>query len=314
LTAIKRSTVKSLLREMVREGITAQTNRVQAVIRQAYNFGIGEELVEINPATGFPAFHAQKPRLRIWKDHELRLLWRALTEPEPPKAIKSDEIFVGPQVRIALQLSMLLLQRRTEIVGMDLAELDLDQGLWMIDPRRMKSGRPHQVPLPPHSVELIRRAITLSGLPADRMSGPVFHDPRDTTKPMKPAALTRAMGRLRELIGVEDLTVHDLRRTGSTALTSERLRVSPLIRSKVLGHSSDTGGGAQVSSAHYDVNEYMVDKRSALKGWEALLLKIVSYDTPTASQPRQTGVIRAAMFGLEAANDPWPLTSTSHRG
>ena len=314
LTAIKRSTVKSLLREMVRKGITAQTNRVQAVIRQAYNFGIGEELVEINPATGFPAFHAQKPRLRIWKDHELRLLWRALTEPEPPKAIKSDEIFVGPQVRIALQLSMLLLQRRTEIVGMDLAELDLDQGLWMIDPRRMKSGRPHQVPLPPHSVELIRRAITLSGLPADRMSGPVFHDPRDTTKPMKPAALTRAMGRLRELIGVEDLTVHDLRRTGSTALTSERLRVSPLIRSKVLGHSSDTGGGAQVSSAHYDVNEYMVDKRSALKGWEALLLKIVSYDTPTASQPRQTGVIRAAMFGLEAANDPWPLTSTSHRG
>ncbi|GAA0210481.1 hypothetical protein JKF87_17475 [Brevundimonas nasdae] len=130
---------------------------------------------------------------------------------------------------------------------------------------------------------------------------------------MKSAALTRAMSRLRELIGVDDRTVHDLRRTGSTAVTSERLRVSPLIRSKVLGHSSDTGGGAQVSSARYDLNEYMVDKRSALKGWEALLLEIVSDDTATAAKPRQTGVICATMFGLEAANDPWPLSS-SHQG
>ncbi|QYC09283.1 tyrosine-type recombinase/integrase [Brevundimonas nasdae] len=312
LSTIKRSTVKSLLREMVRKGITAQTNRVQAVIRQVYNFGISEELVEINPAMGFPPFHAQKPRLRIWKDQELRLLWRALTEPEPRKAIKSDEIFVGPQVRVALQLAMLLLQRRTEIVGMDLSELDLDQGVWRISPDRMKSGRPHQVPLPPYSVELIRKAITLSSLPSDRMSGPVFHDPRDTTKPMQPAALTRAMGRLRELIGVDDLTVHDLRRTGSTALTSERLRVSPLIRSKVLGHSSDTGGGAQVSSTHYDMNEYMVDKRSALKGWEALLLKIVSDGPARDSKPRHPIVMRTVMFGLEAANDPWPISSASH--
>jgi len=170
----------------------------------------------------------------------------------------------------------------------------------------MKSGRPHQVPLPPHSVELIRKAITLSGLPADRMSGPVFHDPRDTTKPMKPAALTRAMDRLRELIGVEDLTVHDLRRTGSTALTSERLRVSPLIRSKVLGHSSDTGGGAQVSSVHYDVNEYMFDKRNALRAWEALLLQIVQQRPDTSGTSRKTGIIRGMMFGLTAANDVGP--------
>lgn len=243
----------------------------------------------------------------------LGMLWRALTEPEPRKGIRADEIFVGPQVRVALQLSMLLLQRRTEIVGIDLAELDLDQGVWRISPDRMKSGRPHQVPLPPYSIELIRKAITLSGLPSDRMSGPVFHDPCDTTKPMKSAALMRAMGRLRELIGVDDLAVHDLRRTRSTALTSERLRVSPLIRPKVLGHSSDTGGGAQVSSAHYDVNEYMVDQRSVLKGWEALLLKIVSDDTVPAATPRQTSVIRAAMFGLEAANAPWPISSSSHQ-
>ncbi len=50
--------------------------------------------------------------------------------------------------------------------------------------------------------------------------------------------------------------------------------MSPFIRSKVLGHRSDTGGGAAVSMMHYDTNEYLAEKRRALEGWEALVLNI----------------------------------------
>lgn len=307
LASIKRSTIKALLRDMTAKGIGAQTNRVQALIRQVFNFGVGEELVEINPAMGFAALHSAKPRRRVWKDPELRLLWKALAGHTPLRTPQGDSVYVSRPVRIALQLALLLLQRRTEIAGMDLAELDLDQAVWLIPAERMKSDRPHQVPLPPYAVTLIREAIALTKLPSDRLKGPVFPHQRDYTEPMRADAMTRAMDRLRDCIGVEDATVHDLRRTGSTALTSERLGVSPFIRSKVLGHGTDAGGGAQVSSTHYDANEYMVDKRAALRAWEALLLRIVEHG-PSATKPStHVGIIRSSMFGLMAANDAEPV-------
>ncbi len=82
------------------------------------------------------------------------------------------------------------------------------------------------------------------------------------------------MADLVKALGITKASPHDLRRTGSTALTSERLGVSPHIRSKVLGHTSDAGGGAAVSSTHYDANSYVAEKRRAIDGWEGLLLEI----------------------------------------
>jgi hypothetical protein len=73
---------------------------------------------------------------------------------------------------------------------------------------------------------------------------------------------------------IEDGTVHDVRRTGSTLPTSERLSVSPFIRSKVLAHY-DSGGGAQVSATRYDANTYLREKRRALESWQRLLARIV---------------------------------------
>jgi integrase len=303
LTTIKRATIKALLRAMVLNGIGAQTNRVQALIRQVFNFGISEELVEINPAMGFPTLHAPRPRRRIWKDDELRHLWRALAGQTQLRNRSGEPLYVSRGVGIALQLCILLLQRRKEIAGMDLCELDLDQAVWLIPAERMKGNRPHQVPLPPRSVALIREAIALTRLPADRTIGPVFPNPRLHTEPINAEALTRAMSRLRDGLGVENATVHDLRRTGSTALTSERLGVSPFIRSKVLGHETDAGGGASVSSVHYDANEYMPEKRCALRAWEDLLLHIVQKGRQPDAMPRRTGIITGMMFGLEPAND-----------
>jgi hypothetical protein len=57
-------------------------------------------------------------------------------------------------------------------------------------------------------------------------------------------------------------------------MTSERLGVSPFIRSKVLAHY-DTSGGAQVSATRYDANSYVREKRRALEDWQRLLARIV---------------------------------------
>jgi integrase len=286
--AVTKAQVRNLLRKMVEAGIGAQTNRIQAVIRQCFAFAISEDRVAINPATGFAKFATETPRARVLSDAELKTLWAALIDPSGLRLPVKDgqeegvPVYVGRAMRIAGQLSALLLQRRGEVAGMRLSELDLDQATWLIPAGRMKNGFPHLVPLPPRAVVLIGEALDLGvadmtdeerrKAPNDR---PVFPSPRNAAKSVKPDSLTHAMVNIAAALGIADATPHDLRRTGSTVMTSERLGVSPFIRSKVLGHRGDTGGGSAVSMTHYDANTYAPDKRRALTDWERLLLTVV---------------------------------------
>lgn len=272
---ISRRTVKDILRGMIAKGIGAQTNRCQALIRQVFAYGISEDIVQINPATGFAPFADQQPRTRIWSNKELKALWCVLNAEGSLTDRQGRQCFVGRQLRIAVMLCALLLQRRSEIAGMQIAEIDFDDSVWTIPAHRMKGGRPHSVPLPPHASALIQEAIDLAKKVGGADVKVVFPNARDTDSAIDPMSLSRALARLAATAGVEGATLHDLRRTGSTALTSERIGVSPFIRSKVLGHSTDAGGGSAVSAAHYDVNTYMAERRRALTSWEKRLLEIV---------------------------------------
>ncbi len=280
---IDRRRIKALLGNMQDAGICAQTVRAHAVIRQVFAYAIAEEKAGVvnNPVIGLQCPVTIQARSRVLTDGELKVLWAALNDPSglrhPParEGDEGDKVTVGRPARIALQLVLLLLQRRGEIAGMRVDELDLDRGLWLIPGERMKSGRPHLVPLPPLAVTLIREALELAKFGREDQPQTVFPARGNPAKSIRADSVTHALTELYGALEIEGATVHDLRRTGSTALTSERLGVSPFIRSQVLGHASDTGGGSAVSSAHYDANTYIAEKRRALEAWEGLLLEIV---------------------------------------
>jgi integrase len=283
LEDIDRATIKKLLNDMLDRGIGAQTNKTHAVIRQVFAYGIGgPERLKSNPAAAIEKPSTEKPRTRVLTDAELQTLWNALVRyPNelrlPPKRGEAEgrRLTVGRPMRIALQLAALLLARRSEVAGMTTAELNLADGLWLIPGERMKSGKPHLVPLTTRAVDLIKEAMILAKGGAKAQPRHVFLSPRGGDRPIRPDSVTHAMVGLCSALGIAPAAPHDLRRTGSTALTSERLGVSPFVRSLVLAHQSDTGGGAAVSSAHYDANTYAADKRKALAAWETLLTKIV---------------------------------------
>lgn len=276
---IQRSTVKKILRDMVDKGITAQTIQAQAVIRQTFAFGIAEydDLITFNPATGFGVIGSTKPRTRVLTDGELKALWDAIVNPPMLPADKNGEIKPVGLTRsmgIALQLAILLLVRANEVGGMRIDELNFETKTWLIPGNRMKAGLPHLVPLPEKAVELIKEAIALR--PSQKLEH-VFPSPRwhVENKGFRADSIYHAMVELITAKKIKHATPHDLRRTGSTALTSERIGVAPFIRSKVLGHRSDAGGGSAVSMKHYDSNEYIADKREALTLWQNLVLEIV---------------------------------------
>lgn len=285
LDEITRAVVKARLRQIAATA-PVLANRVQALIRSAFSYCIAEEIapesVSANPAAGFAPLGEETPRQRILSDDELRALWGALKDPSGLK-VEGKPIQVGRAMRIAVQLCLLTLQRKSEVVGMRADELRLDEGVWLLPPERVKGGRAHAVALTPAAVVLIREAITLATPKDSKEPAPewVFPSRLRSLGPIRPRSLSHAMTDLTTALGIPDATPQDLRRTGSSALTSERIGVSQFVRSQVLGHASDSGGGASVSRAHYDVNNYMVEKRRAVVAWEGLLFRIVG-ETPRA--------------------------------
>jgi len=292
---ITRVSVKAAIRKLVERGINARANRAQAVARQMFAFAIAEDRVTVNPATGFQPLGAEAPRVRVLSDAELAKFWKALQDPGalkiPQKEGDPISVTVGRPMAILIELCLLLLQRRTEIAGMRRDELNLEQGTWLISAERMKGGVAHMVPLPARAVALISEAITIADRQQDFRESPVkkrmgaqyeapprpacvFPSRADFNKPVGLDSPNHAMRQICAALGIVDATPHDLRRTGSTYLTSERLGISPFVRSKVLGHRGDAGGGAAVSMIHYDANTYLGEKRRALEGWEALVLDI----------------------------------------
>lgn len=271
---VGRADVKAFLRKMRTRGIGAQTNRAHAVTRQVFAFAIAEDLVAMNPATGFAPLAEETPRSSIWLDDQLQNVWAALTDPSELKTEDGEPVQVGESMRIAIKLAAMLGQRRNEVIGMEVSELNLSAKTWLIRAERMKGNRPHMVPLSDAAVDLINRAAELANEHREEPSQFVFPTSWTDDRAMKPDSMTRALRRMTDALGIAGLTLHDLRRTVSTNLTSERIGVSPFIRSKVLGHQ-DAGGGAMVSSVHYDANTYLAEKRRALTAWTDLLLEIV---------------------------------------
>ncbi|CAN5392683.1 site-specific integrase [soil metagenome] len=273
-TAITKADVRAVLRKMTSKGIGAQANKTHAVIRQVYNFAISEDLVQINPAIGVNRPSEIKPRVRIWTDAELKQVWAALSDYENIIDEHGERVTISEMLALALKLAMVLGQRRSEIIGMEVAELDFAAKTWTIPAGRMKANRPHLVPLSDTATDLIKKAIEVTNRGRNSQSDYVFRTTWEIEKPVEPGSMTRAMKRVSSALEIPNATVHDLRRTMSSTMTSERLKINPFIRSLILAHST-TGGGAAVSSAHYDVNPYISEKRDALDRWAALLMRIV---------------------------------------
>lgn len=304
LESMDRRLIRGMLKRLLDAGVTSQAVRAQAVIRQILNYGVFEERLAFNPIRDLPPVVTFVPRRRVYSDEELRLIWNGVKTAEslrvPPalaeKRRDGERVKIGAPMRLAILLSVQLLQRRCEILGMARSELDLRHGLWTIPATRMKSKRDHVVPLSPWVIENIEAALALSDeLGCDL----IFPGPRDSNKPICGHALNWAFGAVLKAVGIEGATPHDLRRTGSTLMTSERVGVAPFIRSKVLGHS-DSGGGAQVSMRHYDVNEYVRAKRDALEKWQSLLRDIVG-ETPAPSATVQFAGLLANLGGVGSA-------------
>lgn len=242
---ITRRQVRDMLDDLATRA-PIQSNRVLALLRKMFNFGIKRDLLEVNPCALLDRPAPEHQRERVLTVDEVRAVWAAAEGESATTAA-------------LFKLYLLTAQRGGELRAMEWSEVDLDAGWWVIPGAKAKNGLAHRVPLSPQAVDLLRSLRETAGdcrwvFPSPSAAG--YH-----LNLAKPTARVRKRSEV-------DFVPHDLRRTVATFLTSE-LDVSRLVVSKLLNHVES--GVTKV----YDRASYDRQKRAALNAWGARLDAIV---------------------------------------
>ena len=243
---ISRRDVRDLLDE-IGDRAPIMANRVLALVRKMFNFGIERDWLEINPCHMVKRVAPERQRDRVLSEDEIRKVWKALDE--------EDAIIAG-----VFRLRLMTAQRGGEVLAATWDEIDLTRGWWTIPAARSKNGLAHRVPLSSQAVKVLK-----SLRPLTEDSSWVFPSPKKEGACI--AHAQKAIERVVKESGVE-FRGHDLRRTAASLMVGAG--VPRLVVSKILNHV-ETG-----VTAVYDRHSYDPEKRAALDFWGKRLEQIVS--------------------------------------
>jgi integrase len=245
---VTRADVITLVDEIVDRGHPEAARQVFAYTRRLFGWAVPRygldraptDHLSVRDLVGDKTF-----RRRALSPAEIALLWRA-TE-------GAEAAYFGSYARLLLLLGV----RRTELGRAAWDEFDLDAALWTIPPTRMKADEPHEVPLAPAALDLLR---ALPRQPGYVIGGQPIHYSR---------AKRRLDARMTKLNGgkaVPHWTWHDLRRTFRTGLSS--LGIAPHIAELCIAHRQQ--GLAKI----YDQHRFDDEKRHAFAAWAQRVISI----------------------------------------
>ena len=217
LSDIQRTHIRALHRKISTGAGIYQANRVLALTRAVFNFGI--KTLDIpgltNPAAGLKMNREESRDRRLHPDEMPRFFEALATEP-------------NRDMRDYFMLSLLTGARRSNVLAMTWTEINLDRGTWTIPGSKAKAKDNITVPLTSAAIEVLQARREASGaqgwvFPGTGASGHIV-EPKKAWKGL----LQRA--------SIEDLRLHDLRR--SLASFQIDAGVSLAVIGKGLGHHS----------------------------------------------------------------------------
>jgi integrase len=193
--------------------IPRTANKMLSLVRSMFNLASDWGLYTgVNPCTRIKKF-PEVSRDRFVTPDELPKLWAALGD-DP-----------NPYVRVAFLVSLLTGARRNEVLTMKWADVDFAQGTWRIE--HTKANRVHIVPLPTPVLREIQKLPRIQGNEFIFCGRWGRYHLVNISKPW---------ARIRKAAGLNDVRVHDLRRTLGSWLVAAGASL-PLI-GKALNHSS----------------------------------------------------------------------------
>ena len=272
--AITRRDVRALV-EPIAGRAPIMANRVLEIVRKMFNFGIGRDWLDGNPAARVEKPGEERSRDRVLTDDEIKKLWALLErfptthEKQAPgrkraRARKAEPFCpLSPALAAVQKLRLLTAQRGGEVVRMKWGDVDLDAGWWTIPAADAKNGEAHRVPLTPDALAIIT-AQQSAETPADGAFVFTGREGGLVAERMKKAGAACS-----SVLGFE-FRSHDLRRTAATRMAAAGIPREHI--SRVLNHVA----GGPASTRVYDRYTYDAEKRVALETWARVLDGILS--------------------------------------
>ncbi len=173
ISQIKRKEIVTLLEDIAARSGEDAANGCLEAIRRCFAYARHKELIENNPAIEISRY-ARPSRDVIASDAEIKKLWLALEDAKQPKLSKTPNANPGRPRKTThgrkdsfasattLQLALLTLQRRGELVAIHKDHIDWGKRLWIIPALNKKERRRGLVPLSPLAVTLLKQAFAHS--------------------------------------------------------------------------------------------------------------------------------------------------------
>jgi integrase len=237
LGEIRKRDVIALLDAVRERGAPVMANRVLAAIRKFFNWCISRGLLEVSPCAGVGTPTRERARERTLTDAELKAVLAAARE-------------IGHPFGSIVHFLALTGQRRDEVGRLTWDQLHLDSSIWVLPAEHAKNGKSHVVHLNEPALQIIQSTERLGDIVFSTDGKTLFQ------------GYSKAKSRLDRLSGVEDWTLHDLRRTVVSGIA--RLGIAPHVADKILNHQSGTISGV---AAVYQKHEFLSERKHALKIW-----------------------------------------------
>lgn len=266
ISEIKKKDVVALLSRVEARSSNA-AHKARAALGSLYRWAAKRDIVAENFMLGMGFTHKNKPRDRVPTDDEIKRLWAAIDSPE---------LSVTPSMRLVLKLAILTGQRNSEVAGAKKSELQIGPKVanphWQIPKERMKrKDRDQYVFLSTQAVELFEEAMALAG------DNPYVFPAKDNrSKHLAQDSVSHAFAKVRDLAGIKNMTLHDMRKAITTWLGNrgERGDVLDRIQHHHSGHA--TGNRSSVTESHYNFSIMAEPLRVAWQKWADHVEAVVS--------------------------------------
>jgi integrase len=240
-----RKLINDTLAVIACSGKHVKANRMKSAISSLCWFAMDSGLTVSNPTVGLMTY-SEKSRERVLSDNELRMLFLYL---------RSSDCKASELTKDSIKLYLLMGNRLNELRQIHSSEFDGDH-IWRLPKERVKKAIKDSV-----TPITATTALILSKYPSE---GYLL---RQNGRLMGNETATQALGRICSVIGIEKVTVHDLRRTAGTLLA--KLRVDALIRKRILNHRI-----TDVTDDIYTIWDWHDEKKAALTKLETHLLSL----------------------------------------
>ena len=250
MTEITADEIRSHCEKIKERGAPSTAIFVRDLIANVYRYAIQRGHKFANPADEIAnsSIATFKKRERVLTPREIKLFFNTLEETQSDFALKK-----------AVKFILLTMVRKGELVNATWDEVDFKNKVWTIPAERMKAKRAHNVYLSEQALDLIIAFQIYSEGSPYLLPGRI-----NRRQPIANSSLNRVIANCIKFINkdeqrIDEFTVHDLRRTGSTLLHEMGFNSDWIEKS--LAHEQ------QGVRAVYNKAEYAAQRKEMMQRW-----------------------------------------------